>query len=99
MTRVYILYTIEVVLLVALAILKAIYKTYASMSIGQLSENHKILVSVAVYIGISVAIMFITGVFLQSEQIQGRSACGGSIHALPWRAAGSLTHCERKTAD
>ena len=62
---VYILYTIEAVLLIALAILKSIYKTYASMSIGQLSENHKILISVAAYIGISVAIMFITGVFLQ----------------------------------
>ena len=62
---VYILYTIEAVLLMALAILKSIYKTYASMSIGQLSDNHKILISVAAYIGISVAIMFITGVFLQ----------------------------------
>ena len=62
---VYILYTIEAVLLMALAILKSIYKTYASMSIGQLSDNHKILVSVAAYIGISVAVMFITGVFLQ----------------------------------
>lgn len=71
---VYILYTIEVVLLMALSILKSIYKTYASMSIGQLSGNHKILVSVAVYIGISVAIMFITGVFLQfvdGEMIEG----------------------------
>ena len=62
---VYILYTIEAILLVALSILKTIYKTYASMSIGQLSDNHKILISVAAYIGISVAIMFITGVFLQ----------------------------------
>ena len=62
---VYILYTIEAVLLMALAILKSIYKTYASMSIGQLSDNHKILISVAAYIGISVAVMFITGVFLQ----------------------------------
>ena len=62
---VFILYTIELILLVALSILKTIYKTYASMSIGQLSENHKILISVAAYIGISVAIMFITGVFLQ----------------------------------
>ena len=62
---VYILYTIEAVLLMALAILKSIYKTYASMAIGQLSDNHKILISVASYIGISVAIMFITGVFLQ----------------------------------
>ena len=62
---VYILYTIEAILLVALSKLKTIYKTYASMSIGQLSDNHKILISVAAYIGISVAIMFITGVFLQ----------------------------------
>lgn len=62
---VYILYTIEAILLLALAILKTIYKTYAAMSIGQLSGNHKILVSVAAFIGISVAIMFITGVFLQ----------------------------------
>ena len=43
---VYILYTLEVVLLMALSILKSIYKTYASMSIGQLSGNHKIMVSV-----------------------------------------------------
>lgn len=62
---VYILYTIEAILLAALSILKTIYKTYASMSIGQLSDNHKILISVAAYIGISVAVMFITGVFLQ----------------------------------
>ena len=62
---VFILYTFEAILLAALSILKTIYKTYASMSIGQLSDNHKILVSVAAYIGISAAIMFIAGIFLQ----------------------------------
>lgn len=62
---IYIVYTVEILLLAALSILKTIYKSYASMSIGQLSGNHKILVSVAAYIGISVAVMFITGVFLQ----------------------------------
>lgn len=62
---VYIVYTIEAILLVAVSILKTIYKTYAAMSIGQLSDNHKILISVAVFIGISVVIMFISGIFLQ----------------------------------
>lgn len=49
----YYLYVVEVILLIVLSIFKSIYQMYASMSIGQLSNSHKILFSVLAYMGIS----------------------------------------------
>lgn len=49
----YYLYVFEVILLIVLSIFKSIYQLYASMSIGQLSNSHKILFSVLAYMGIS----------------------------------------------
>lgn len=51
---IYYLYLFEGILLLILSILKGIYQMYASMSIGQLFNAHKILFSVLAYIGISV---------------------------------------------
>ncbi len=49
----YYLYVFEVILLIVLSIFKSIYQLYASMSIGQLSNTHKVLFSVLSYMGIS----------------------------------------------
>ena len=50
---------IELIFLIVFSILKTIYQVYAALAIGQLSDKHRILVSVGAYIGISIALTVI----------------------------------------
>lgn len=59
---VYILISVEIIVLVIVWILANIYRLYASMAVGQLAKRHKILLSVAAYLGIGVAGMIILSV-------------------------------------
>ncbi len=59
----YILYVLEIIFIVVISILKSIYQMYASMAIGQLASNHKLLMSVVAYIGISTVLSILVGLF------------------------------------
>ena len=52
-------------IVLVLSVLKSIYQIYASLSIGQLSGKHRILLALGAYIGISV-ILSILGVIMMS---------------------------------
>lgn len=52
----WILFTVEALIIVALSVLKSIYQVYAALSIGQLTDKHRILCSVGAYIGISIVL-------------------------------------------
>ena len=54
------LFVVEGILLLVLYTLKSIYHIYASLAIGQLAGKHRILLSIADYIGISVSITVIS---------------------------------------
>lgn len=57
-----ILITVEILVLTVVWITVSIYKTYAAMAIGQLAKRHRILLSVAAYMGIDAAGMIILSV-------------------------------------
>lgn len=61
----FILAGIEMLIVLVLSVLKSIYQIYASLSIGQLSGKHRILLALGAYIGISV-ILSILGVIMMS---------------------------------
>ena len=52
----YILIIVEVLVIMVLSLLKSIYQVYASLAIGQLAGKHRILLSLAAYIGLSTAV-------------------------------------------
>ena len=52
----YILIIVEVLVIMVLSLLKSIYQVYASLAIGQLAGKHRILLSLASYIGLSTAV-------------------------------------------
>lgn len=54
------LIAVECLIIMIASVLKTIYCIYAAMSIGQISNNHKILFSVIAYICINLAILIIT---------------------------------------
>lgn len=58
------LYAFEGIVLAVLAILAEVSKVYAALSIGQLSGKHRIVWSVAAYIGIGIAFMMIVTFFI-----------------------------------
>lgn len=51
-----ILVAAECMAVVILSLLKSIYQIYASLSIGQLAEKHRILISLGAYVGINIVI-------------------------------------------
>ena len=53
------LYTLEILVIAIMAILKSIYQVYAAMSIGQLAPKHRIAFSVLAYIGIGAVMMIL----------------------------------------
>lgn len=59
---VFILITMELIVLMVAWITAGIYRFYASMAIGQLAKQHKVLLSVAAYLGIGVAGMILMAV-------------------------------------
>ncbi len=59
MTPSYIPITLEILVLMVLYTMGSIYRAYASMAIGQLAKRHKIVLSVAAYLGIGVAGMIL----------------------------------------
>lgn len=59
-----ILYTLEILVLVIVSVIKSIYQVYAAMSIGQLSAKHKIAFSVLAYIAIGAVIMIVFTLFV-----------------------------------
>jgi hypothetical protein len=54
MTDIFIAETIQFIILVFVGIVGFVYRTYVSMSIGHLSNNHRFLLSILVYIAISI---------------------------------------------
>ena len=61
---VYILYAIEAFIVGIFGILKSVYSVYASMAVGQLADKHRILLSVAAYIGLGFVISVGATVFI-----------------------------------
>lgn len=59
LTPSYIPITLEILALTVLYTMGSIYRAYASMAIGQLAKRHKIVLSVAAYLGIGVAGMIL----------------------------------------
>lgn len=55
---------IEVLILMIFGILKSLYQVYASLAIGQLIDNHRILLAVGAYVGISVALIIIGSIMI-----------------------------------
>lgn len=55
----YIPITLEILALMVIYTMGSIYRAYASMAIGQLAKRHKIVLSVAAYLGIGVAGMIL----------------------------------------
>ena len=55
----YILVMAEAVILLVLSVLKSIYQIYAALAIGQLAGKHRILLSLAAYIGLSILVVVI----------------------------------------
>ena len=60
----FVLIVIEGIILCVLGIVKSIYQIYASISLGQLLNRHRLLGSVGAYIGISVALTIISSIFI-----------------------------------
>ena len=58
------LYALEALLVVLVSIMTEVYKIYASLSIGQLMAKHRIIWSVAAYIGIGVAFTLLGSILL-----------------------------------
>ena len=58
------LYALETLLVVLVSIMTEVYKIYASLSIGQLMAKHRIIWSVAAYIGIGVAFTLLGSILL-----------------------------------
>lgn len=54
------IFVVEGIILLILYMLKSIYHIYAALAIGQLAGKHRILLSLAAYIGISVALTLIS---------------------------------------
>ena len=48
-----VLVIVEAIILLVLSVLKSVYQKYAALAIGQLSNKHRILLSLGAYIGIS----------------------------------------------
>lgn len=53
---------IEAIVIIVFSIMKSIYQIYTAMAIGQLAGKHRILLSLAAYIGISVILMILVGI-------------------------------------
>lgn len=60
-----ILIIFEGLIVVILSILKSIYQIYASLSIGQLADKHRLMLSVGAYIGISIALSILAAVIMK----------------------------------
>lgn len=60
----FVLIVIEGIILCVLGIVKSIYQIYASISVGQLLNRHRLLGSVGAYIGISVALTIISSIII-----------------------------------
>lgn len=66
----YILFIFEGLLIIVLYLLKSIYQIYAALSIGQLAGKHRILLSLAAYIGISIIITAVFSIlFILTDEI------------------------------
>lgn len=59
-----ILIMVEMLVLFILGIVKSIYQIYAAIAIGQLQDRHRVLMSIAAYIGISVALSIIASILM-----------------------------------
>lgn len=55
----WVLIAIEGIIIVIFGVIKSIYQIYASLSIGQLVNKHRILLSVGAYVGITTALVII----------------------------------------
>lgn len=67
----YVLITIEVVIAIILGIMGSIYRVYASISIGQMANRHRIAWSVVAYIGINMAITTLLVILMMITNIDG----------------------------
>lgn len=54
----------ECLIIGVISIMKSIYQIYASISIGQLVNRHRILASLGAYIGISMALSMLSGILI-----------------------------------
>ncbi|MBQ9060879.1 MAG: hypothetical protein IJ128_07035 [Firmicutes bacterium] len=69
---------IEMLILVVLGVLKSVYQIYAAISIGQMSNRHRVLASLGSYIGITVVLSILVGIFVFVMTITGAGEALGT---------------------
>lgn len=67
----WILFTVEALIIAVLSVLKSIYQVYAALSIGQLTDKHRILCSVGAYIGISIVLIILAVLLVNAGDAVG----------------------------